>query len=47
SLWALGVDLLLGCYSKAYSLDDLNGEARFIRVAQKAAGVGLAAHGGD
>lgn len=42
-LWALGVDLLLGCYSKAYSLDDLNGEARFIRVAPRAAAAAPAA----
>ena len=35
SLWALSVDLLLGCYSVATCVDDVNCEARFVRVGQK------------
>lgn len=38
SLWALVIDLLLGCYSVANGLDDLNSEARFVRVGDRRIG---------
>jgi len=38
SLWALVIDLLLGCYSVANGLDDLNSEARFVRVGDRRTG---------
>jgi hypothetical protein len=38
SLCALVIDLLLGCYSVANGLDDLDAEARFIRVGDRRTG---------
>lgn len=38
SLSALVIDLLLGCYSVANGLDDLDAEARFIRVGDRRTG---------
>lgn len=34
SLWALAIDLLLGCFSVANGVDDLSCEARFVQVVQ-------------